>query len=120
MDIPILDNMIVADSTVFSVALSSADTAAVLNPANANITIEDDDSKHATSGIVQDTIAYTKIIFPPHISAITIRFQPATYTVAESAGSVNVTVVNILNGSLVRDVHVFLMTSLTDGTATGI
>lgn len=53
MDIPILDNMIVADSTVFSVALSSADPAAILNPANVNITIEDEDSKHATSGIVQ-------------------------------------------------------------------
>ena len=50
---------------------------------------------------------------------ITIRFHPTTYTVAESAGSVNV-IVNMLNGTLVRDVHVFLMTSLTDGTATGI
>ena len=41
-----------------------------------------------------------------------------TYSVAESAGSVNVTV-NILNGTLARDVQVFLMTALTDGTATG-
>ena len=65
-------------------------------------------------------MAYTKIFFPPYLSAITIRFHPATYTVAESAGSVNVTVVNMLNGTLARDVHVFLMTSLTDGTATGI
>ena len=38
---------------------------------------------------------------------------------AESAVSVNVTV-NILNGTLDRDVHVFLMIFLTDGTATGI
>ena len=50
---------------------------------------------------------------------ITIGFNPATYTVAESAGSVNVTV-NILNGTLARDVCVLLMTALTDGTATGI
>ena len=50
---------------------------------------------------------------------ITIGFNPATYTVAESAGSVNVTV-NILNGTLARDVRVLLMTALTDGTATGI
>ena len=57
MDIPILDNMIVADSRAFSVALSSADTAAILNSANANITIEDEDSKHATSGIVQQRTA---------------------------------------------------------------
>ena len=51
-------------------------------------------------------------------SVITIGFNSATYTVAESAGSVNVTV-NILNGTLDRDVHVLLMTALTDGTATG-
>ena len=50
---------------------------------------------------------------------ITIGFNPAAYTVAESAGSVNVTV-NILNGSLARDVHILLTTALTDGTATGI
>ena len=50
---------------------------------------------------------------------ITIGFSPATYTVAESAGSVTVTV-NILNGTLARDVHIYLMTALTDGTATGI
>ena len=50
---------------------------------------------------------------------ITIGFNRANYTVAESAGSVNVTV-NILNGSLARDVCVLLMTALTDGTATGI
>ena len=50
---------------------------------------------------------------------ITIGFNPATYSVAESAGSVNVTV-NILNGTLDRDVHVFLMIVLTDGTATGM
>ena len=52
-------------------------------------------------------------------SVIVIGFNPATYTVAESAGSVNVTV-NILNGTLARDVHVLLMTALTNGTATGI
>ena len=50
-------------------------------------------------------------------SVITIGFNPASYTVAESAGSVNVTV-NILNGTLARDVHVLLMT--TNGTATGV
>ena len=50
---------------------------------------------------------------------IAIGYNPATYSVAESAGSVNVTV-NILNGALDRDVHVLLMTALTDGTATGI
>ena len=48
---------------------------------------------------------------------ITIGFNPTTYTVTESAGSVNVTV-NILNGTLARDVPVLLNTSLTDSTAT--
>ena len=50
---------------------------------------------------------------------ITIGFNPATYSVTESAGSVNITV-NVVNGTLARDVHGFLMTALTDGTATGI
>ena len=45
VDISILDNEIVADSTVFSVSLTSADSAAILNPASADITIEDDDSE---------------------------------------------------------------------------
>ena len=55
-------------------------------------------------------------LFP--YSVIKIGFNPSTYTVAESAGCVNVTV-NILNGTLDRDVHVVLMTALTNGTATG-
>ena len=37
--------MIVADPTVFSVALTSNDTAVILNPASADITIEDEDRK---------------------------------------------------------------------------
>ena len=53
------------------------------------------------------------------ISVIAIGFNPATYTVAESAGSVNITV-NILNGTLARDVQVLLMIALADGTATGM
>ena len=48
MNIPILDNEIVAGSTMFSVSLTSADPAAILNPASGDITIEDDDSeKHS-------------------------------------------------------------------------
>ena len=45
VNIPILDNEIVADSTMFSVSLTSADAAAILNPASVDITIEDDDSE---------------------------------------------------------------------------
>ena len=45
VNISILDNEIVADSTMFSVSLTSADPAAILNPASADITIEDDDSE---------------------------------------------------------------------------
>ena len=43
--IPILDNMMVEDSTLFIVVLTSADSAVVLNPATADVTIEDDDSE---------------------------------------------------------------------------
>ena len=53
------------------------------------------------------------------ISAVTIGFEPATYTVNESAGNVSVTV-NVLNGTLARDMRAHLLTSLSDGTAIGI
>ena len=43
--VPILDNMVVADSTLFSVVLTSADPAVVLHPETADVTIEDDDCK---------------------------------------------------------------------------
>ena len=62
---------------------------------------------------------YTNDVILFLYSVITIGFNSAAYTVAESAGSVNVTV-NILNGTLARDVHILLTTALTDGTATGI
>ena len=45
VNISILDNEIVAVSTMFRVSLTSADPAAILNPASADITIEDDDSE---------------------------------------------------------------------------
>ena len=41
--IPILDNRVVAESMLFSVVLTSADPAVVLNPETADVTIEDDD-----------------------------------------------------------------------------
>ena len=116
MNIPILDNEIVAGSTMFSVFLTSADPAAVLNPASADITIEDDDSeKPWILCIMACKLHFSSL---PYL-VITIGFSLTTYNAAESAGSVNVTV-NILNGTLARDVHVLLITSLTDSTATGI
>ena len=45
MNILVLDNEIVAGSSTFSVSLASSDPAAILNPASADITIEDDDSE---------------------------------------------------------------------------
>ena len=45
VNVPILDNEIVAGSTMFSVSLTTADPAAILNPSSADITIEDDDSE---------------------------------------------------------------------------
>ena len=49
VNILILDNEIVAGSTMFSVSLTSADPAAILNPGSADISIEDDDSERRTS-----------------------------------------------------------------------
>ena len=41
--IPIVDNVVVADSTLFGVVLTSTDPAVVLNQETAVVTIEDDD-----------------------------------------------------------------------------
>ena len=49
---------------------------------------------------------------------VTIGLNPASYSVAEDAGSVSVTV-GLLSGTLARGVSVVLVTSLNDGTATG-
>ena len=49
---------------------------------------------------------------------VTFGLNPANYSVAEDAGSVNVTV-SVLSGILARGVSVVLVTSLSDGTATG-
>ena len=48
---------------------------------------------------------------------VTIGFDPVSYFVLEDASAVNVTV-SILNGTLARNVEVF-MSTLSAGTATG-
>ena len=49
---------------------------------------------------------------------VTIGFNPANYSVAEDAGSVNVTL-SLLSGTLNRALSVVLVTSLNNDTATG-
>ena len=51
-------------------------------------------------------------------SAVTFGLNPANYSVAEDAGSVNVTL-SLLTGTLTRALSVVLETSFNDGTATG-
>ena len=51
-------------------------------------------------------------------SVVTIGLNPASYSVAEDAGNISVTV-SVLNGTLERGVSVILVTSFNDGTATG-
>ena len=57
VNIPIHDNEIVAGSTMFSVSLTSADPAAILNPASTDITIEDDDSEKPQIVCMWESIA---------------------------------------------------------------
>ena len=63
VNIPILDNEIVAGSTMFSVSLTSADPATILNPASADITIEDEDSKKPQILCMRDCTGYTYFNF---------------------------------------------------------
>ena len=59
VNILILDNEIVAGSTMFSVSLTSADPAAILNPASADITIEDEDSEKVQILCMWDSTHYS-------------------------------------------------------------
>ena len=49
---------------------------------------------------------------------VTFGLNPTNYSVAEGAGSVNVTL-SLVSGTLARALSVVLETSLSDGTATG-
>ena len=68
---------------------------------------------HATGHRVQD---FTTQFFP--YSVVTFGLNPVNYSVAEGAGSVNVTL-SLLSGTLARALSVVLETSFSDGTATG-
>ena len=57
VNISILDNEIVAGSTMFSVSLTSSDPAAILNPASTDITIQDDDSEKPQILYMWDRVA---------------------------------------------------------------
>ena len=57
--IPILDNVVVAESVLFSVVLTSADPAVVLHPDTANIIIEDDDCELSSCICVPDFTVFT-------------------------------------------------------------
>jgi len=52
--IPILDNVVVTESVLFSVVLTSADPTVVLHPETADITIEDDDCELRSCKCVPD------------------------------------------------------------------
>ena len=49
---------------------------------------------------------------------VTFGLNPVNYSLAEDAGSVNVTL-GLLSGTLARGLSVVLATPLDDGTATG-
>ena len=116
MTIPILDNVVVTESVLFSVVLTSADPAVVLHPETADVTIEDDDCELSSSQSVLGVQDFTTQFFLH--SVVTFGLNPANYSVAEGAGSVNVTL-SLLSGTLDRALSVVLETSLNDGTATG-
>ena len=60
--IPLIDNMIVADSTLFSVIAVSNDPAVVFHPATADVTIEDDDCELCLSRSVLQFVNYYLIL----------------------------------------------------------
>ena len=68
--IPILNNGVVAESVLFSVVLSSADPAVVLQPETADVIVEDDDCELSSSQSVlgvQDFTTHFFFAFSGHI-----------------------------------------------------
>ena len=114
--VPILDDMVPENLEYFSLALMSNDPAVTLNPATIYINVLDDiDSTLKSPDICISYLRqYTVEIVPFLVSVITIGFNPATYSVRESAGDVSVTL-SVLAGTLGRDVTVILTT--TNSTA---
>ena len=121
--IPILDDLLLEDSEVFNVTLTGSNSNATLYilPDLTTVTIEDVDGKlNYSVGLLSADYREgnrTSIIFLSLYPAITVGFfWPGSYSVAEDAGSVSVTV-EILRGTPARDVIVTLQT--VNGSARG-
>ena len=114
--VPILNDVVPENIEYFSLDLMSNDPAVTLNPATIYINVLDDiDSTLKSPDIcISYLCQYTVEIVPFLVSVITIGFNPATYSVRESAGDVSVTL-SVLAGTLGRDVTVILTT--TNSTA---
>ena len=114
--VPILNDVVPENIEYFSLDLMSNDPAVTLNPATIYINVLDDiDSTLKSPDICISYLRqYTVEIVPFLVSVITIGFNPATYSVRESAGDVSVTL-SVLAGTLGRDVTVILTT--TNSTA---
>ena len=108
----ILDDMVPENVEYFRLTLMSNDPAVTLNPATIYINVLDDiDSRLKSPDIcISYLCQYTVEIVPFLVSVITIGFNPATYSVRESAGDVSVTL-SVLAGTLGRDVTVILTTT---------
>ena len=114
--IQIRDDMVVENQfEFFSINLSTSDSAVMLDPVSAAVTVEDNDSE--LSPQYTRVYIYTKMsISSIPTSVITIGFS-GNYSVREEAGSVSITVLVLMN-SLARDVTVTLST--VDDTAQGV
>ena len=114
--IQIRDDMVVENQfEFFSINLSTSDSAIMLDPVSAAVTVEDNDSE--LSPQYTRVYIYTKMsISSIPTSVVTIGFS-GNYSVRENAGSVSITVLVLMN-SLARDVTVTLST--VDDTAQGV
>ena len=93
-----------------------SDSAVMLDPATAIVTIEDDDSElslHSAKGL---HVKWYDNLFNSSTSVVTIGFN-GTYSVREGAGGISIVVLVLMN-SLARDVVVTLSTQ--DVTAQGV
>ena len=111
--IPIRDDMVVENQfEFFSMNLSTSDSAVMLDPVSAAVTVEDNDSELSPQYAIYTKMSISSI----PTSVITIGFS-GNYSAREDAGNVSITVLILMN-SLARDVTVTLST--VDDTAQGV
>ena len=134
--IPILDDLLLEDSEVFNVTLTTNNSNITFLPELTTVTIQDVESKlkeeinhrvvaHGYTHLFKEFASLVRLCDHSNLHfllllfvLVVIGFNQRTYSVREDAGSVTVSV-SVMNGTISQDVIITLSTT-PGGSATGI